>query len=110
LSKCYITHFASKSELIFSAIYVKTVPKQRGVSEIPHPCNSCCQPAALCTKTLPERYLYQNSDCDSYTCQFLVWSFLGGRSLFSLLYNIVGWVRKMLHSIHLSKKHNFHII
>ena len=36
--------------------------------------------------------------------------FLGGRSLFSLLYNIVGWVRKMLHSIHLSKKHNFHII
>ena len=78
MSQCYITHFASKSELIFSAIYVKTVPKQRGVSEIPHPCNSCCQPAALCTKTLPERYLYQDSDCDSYTCQFLVWSFLGG--------------------------------
>ena len=37
LSQCYIAHFASDSASIFRQFMGMTVPKRRGMSEIPHP-------------------------------------------------------------------------
>jgi len=40
--KCYIAHFARKTESICTEIYGKTVPTCTAVSEIPCLHNSCC--------------------------------------------------------------------
>jgi len=37
MSQCYITHFSSDSASIFQQFMCMSVPKHRGMSEIPHP-------------------------------------------------------------------------
>jgi len=77
----------------FSAIHGKTAPKRGGVSKIPRQ-RSCSEHLLLtcgfCMKTLPELYLYHDSDCSSCACQFLVRSFSREESIVSIGYIILG--------------------